>query len=138
MYHRKCRPQTLAVRDKHSITYLCVCPAPEVIDNHRYTFSPDWWGLGCVIYEMIHGECPFRKRKERVSREKVEKRVREDMPAYSDKFCREGKSICSMVSAIKPYLWPFPSHNVQLQFCMVSPCSLSLCIHSTGLLYGKV
>ena len=30
--------------------------APEVIDNHRYTFHPDWWGLGCVLYEMIHGE----------------------------------------------------------------------------------
>ena len=79
----------------------CLYPAPEVIDNHRYTFSPDWWGLGCVVYEMIHGECPFRKRKERVSREKVEKRVREEMPPYSDKFCREGKSICNMVSAMK-------------------------------------
>ena len=30
--------------------------APEIIDNHRYTFQPDWWGLGCVVYEMIHGE----------------------------------------------------------------------------------
>jgi G protein-coupled receptor kinase len=29
--------------------------APEVIDGHRYTFSPDWWGLGCLIYEMIAG-----------------------------------------------------------------------------------
>lgn len=30
--------------------------APEVIDNRRYTFQPDWWGLGCVVYEMVHGE----------------------------------------------------------------------------------
>ena len=30
--------------------------APEVIDNHRYAFQPDWWGLGCMVYEMIHGE----------------------------------------------------------------------------------
>lgn len=30
--------------------------APEVISNRRYTFQPDWWGLGCVVYEMIHGE----------------------------------------------------------------------------------
>ena len=47
---------------------------------------------------MIHGECPFRKRKERVSREKVEQRVREQEPAYSDKFCRESKDFCSKVS----------------------------------------
>ena len=66
------------------------CPlylaAPEVIDNHRYTFGPDWWGLGCVVYEMIGGECPFRRRKERVSREAVERRVREDTLTYSQKF----------------------------------------------------
>ena len=30
--------------------------SPEVISNHRYTFQPDWWGLGCVVYEMVHGE----------------------------------------------------------------------------------
>ena len=71
--------------------------APEVIDNHRYTFSPDWWGLGCITYEMIHGECPFRKRKERVSREKVEERVRDQEPAYSDKFSKESKAFCSGV-----------------------------------------
>lgn len=30
--------------------------APEVVRNERYTFSPDWWGLGCIIYEMIQGK----------------------------------------------------------------------------------
>ena len=30
--------------------------APEVISNQRYTFQPDWWGLGCMVYEMVHGE----------------------------------------------------------------------------------
>ena len=30
--------------------------APEVVKNERYTFSPDWWGLGCLIYEMIQGK----------------------------------------------------------------------------------
>ena len=36
------------------IVVLCSV-APEVIDGHRYTFAPDWWGLGCLIYEMICG-----------------------------------------------------------------------------------
>jgi G protein-coupled receptor kinase len=30
--------------------------APEVVKNEKYTFSPDWWGLGCLIYEMIEGK----------------------------------------------------------------------------------
>ena len=29
--------------------------APEVIRNEKYTFSPDWWGMGCLIYEMLEG-----------------------------------------------------------------------------------
>ena len=29
--------------------------APEVVRNEKYTFSPDWWGMGCIIYEMIEG-----------------------------------------------------------------------------------
>ena len=37
--------------------------APEVIDGHRYTFAPDWWGLGCLIYEMIEGQVRIRKGK---------------------------------------------------------------------------
>ena len=30
--------------------------APEVISNERYSFSPDWWSLGCLVYEMIQGK----------------------------------------------------------------------------------
>jgi len=71
--------------------------APEVIDNHRYTFHPDWWGLGCVVYEMIHGDCPFRKRKERVTREEVERRIREDNPPFSKKFTDESRLFCSQL-----------------------------------------
>lgn len=33
-----------------------VISAPEVVKNEKYTFSPDWWGLGCLIYEMIEGK----------------------------------------------------------------------------------
>lgn len=71
--------------------------APEVIQNESYTFSPDWWGLGCLIFEMIQGQSPFRKRKERVKREEVDRRVREDHEEYSDKFSEEAKDICRQV-----------------------------------------
>ncbi|XP_023932119.1 G protein-coupled receptor kinase 5-like [Lingula anatina] len=68
--------------------------APEVIKNERYTFSPDWWGLGCIIYEMIEGQAPFRARKEKVKRDEVDRRVKEDTESYSEKFSEDARSIC--------------------------------------------
>ncbi|MEQ2219207.1 G protein-coupled receptor kinase 5, partial [Xenoophorus captivus] len=76
--------------------------APEVIQNESYTFSPDWWGLGCLIFEMIQGQSPFRKRKERVKREEVDRRVREDQEEYSDKFSEDAKDICRQLLAKDP------------------------------------
>ncbi|XP_054252587.1 G protein-coupled receptor kinase 5-like [Indicator indicator] len=76
--------------------------APEVINNERYTFSPDWWGLGCLVYEMIEGQSPFRARKERVKREEVEKRVQEEQESYSDKFSQEARAICQLLLAKDP------------------------------------
>jgi len=71
--------------------------APEVVRNERYSMSPDWWGLGCIIYEMISGRPPFRNRKEKVKREVVDRRVKEDTEVYNSKFTDEAKSICSML-----------------------------------------
>lgn len=74
-------------------------PAPEVLNNQRYGLSPDYWGLGCLIYEMIEGQSPFRGRKEKVKREEVDCRVLETEEVYSPKFSEEAKSICKMVSS---------------------------------------
>nr|XP_014345243.1 PREDICTED: G protein-coupled receptor kinase 4 [Latimeria chalumnae] len=76
--------------------------APEVINHENYSFSPDWWGLGCLLYEMIQGQSPFRKRKEKVKRDEVDRRVREDQEVYSEKFSEEAKSICTMLLTKDP------------------------------------
>ncbi|XP_062069591.1 G protein-coupled receptor kinase 4 isoform X6 [Lepus europaeus] len=76
--------------------------APEVIDNENYTFSPDWWGLGCLIYEMIQGHSPFRKFKEKVKREEIERRVKMDTEVYSAKFSEDARSICRMLLTKNP------------------------------------
>ncbi|XP_022341516.1 G protein-coupled receptor kinase 5-like [Crassostrea virginica] len=68
--------------------------APEVVKNERYSFSPDWWGLGCIIYEMIEGKGPFRARKEKVKREEVDRRVKEDTEEYSAKFSEDCQEVC--------------------------------------------
>ncbi|XP_061624611.1 G protein-coupled receptor kinase 5 isoform X3 [Phyllopteryx taeniolatus] len=68
--------------------------APEVINNEKYGMSPDWWGLGCLVYEMTVGRSPFRARKERVKREEVERRVQGEEEEYNDKFTEDTKEIC--------------------------------------------
>uniref|UniRef100_A0A8C2CJI3 G protein-coupled receptor kinase n=1 Tax=Cyprinus carpio TaxID=7962 RepID=A0A8C2CJI3_CYPCA len=76
--------------------------APEVIQNESYSFSPDWWGLGCLIYEMIQGQSPFRRRKERVKREEVDRRVCEDQEEYTEKFSEDAKDICRQLLCKDP------------------------------------
>ncbi|KAM8704685.1 hypothetical protein ACLKA7_009187 [Drosophila subpalustris] len=73
--------------------------APEVIDNDKYAFSPDWFSFGCLLYEMIEGQAPFRMRKEKVKREEVDRRVKEDAEKYSSKFNDEAKSMCQQLLA---------------------------------------
>nr|XP_019960974.1 PREDICTED: G protein-coupled receptor kinase 5-like [Paralichthys olivaceus] len=76
--------------------------APEVINNEKYSMSPDCWGLGCLVYEMTAGRSPFRARKERVKREEVERRVQEEEEEYSDKFTEDTKAICRMLLTKDP------------------------------------
>lgn len=74
--------------------------APEVVKNERYTFSPDWWALGCLMYEMIEGQSPFQQRKKKIKREEVEQLVREVQEGYSDKFSEDAKSLCRQVGGV--------------------------------------
>ncbi|XP_060531685.1 G protein-coupled receptor kinase 2 [Cylas formicarius] len=76
--------------------------APEVIDNERYTFSPDWFSFGCLLYEMIEGQAPFRARKEKVKREEVDRRVKTVQEKYSNKFSEDSKTLCQQLLAKNP------------------------------------
>ena len=36
--------------------------APETIDGERPGPAADWWAFAVLLYEMTHGETPFRSR----------------------------------------------------------------------------
>uniref|UniRef100_A0A671Q223 G protein-coupled receptor kinase n=1 Tax=Sinocyclocheilus anshuiensis TaxID=1608454 RepID=A0A671Q223_9TELE len=76
--------------------------APEVITNTYYSVSVDWWGLGCLIYEMTDGNPPFRKHKERLPRQEMERRVLEMIENYGKKFDEDTKYICKSLLAKNP------------------------------------
>uniref|UniRef100_W5LJA9 G protein-coupled receptor kinase n=1 Tax=Astyanax mexicanus TaxID=7994 RepID=W5LJA9_ASTMX len=76
--------------------------APEVIKNEYYSYSPDWWGLGCIIYEMTSGNPPFRDRTERVHRKELELRVLEMEVRFNEKFDKNTKSICQALFTKNP------------------------------------
>lgn len=92
-------PEGEAVRGRvGTVGYM----APEVIDNEKYTFSPDYFSLGCLIFEMIEGRAPFRARKEKIKREEVDRRVKEMEEPYSKKFSDEARSICQALLRKSP------------------------------------
>lgn len=76
--------------------------APEVIKNERYSYSVDWWGLGCIIFEMIQGQAPFRCRKERVKRDEVERRILEGQYLFTDKFSDSAKDCVKAFLELNP------------------------------------
>ncbi len=87
------------------LIYLLI-PAPEVISHQHYGMSADWWGLGCLIFEMTAGRPPFHARGEHPKASDMERRIQTEQEVYCDKFSREVKDLCSLVcstaSQIKP------------------------------------
>ena len=71
--------------------------APEVVANERYHFGPDWFSLGCVLFEMIQGRTPFRGRREKLTREQVEYRVCKEKESYGSKFTAEARDFCEQL-----------------------------------------
>ncbi|KAM9306201.1 G protein-coupled receptor kinase 5 isoform 2-T3 [Pholidichthys leucotaenia] len=76
--------------------------APEVIGRERYGTNADWWGLGCLIYEMTAGQPPFRARGERPNPAVMEKRIQTEKEVYNDKFGKRARNLCTLLLAKDP------------------------------------
>ncbi|XP_074546789.1 G protein-coupled receptor kinase 5-like [Halichoeres trimaculatus] len=69
--------------------------APEVVGHKHYGLSVDWWGLGCLIYEMTAGQPPLRTRGEHPKPSEMERRILSDKEEYWEKFGKAAKNICA-------------------------------------------
>uniref|UniRef100_A0AAZ3RVZ7 G protein-coupled receptor kinase n=1 Tax=Oncorhynchus tshawytscha TaxID=74940 RepID=A0AAZ3RVZ7_ONCTS len=76
--------------------------APEVIGNDYYGLSPDWWGLGCLVYEMTAGRSPFKRKGERVIGKEMERRIQEEEEEYGKIFSNETKDFCRLLLTKDP------------------------------------
>ncbi|XP_070780149.1 G protein-coupled receptor kinase 5 isoform X2 [Enoplosus armatus] len=76
--------------------------APEVVGHKHYGMSVDWWGLGCLVYEMTAGQPPFRARGEHPKASDMERRIQTDQEEYGDKFSKEVKDLSSSLLTKDP------------------------------------
>lgn len=37
--------------------------APEVCEGKPYRLSPDWWGVGILIYQLMNKKVPYESEK---------------------------------------------------------------------------
>ena len=51
-----------------------------------------------VVFSVTSLQAPFRARKEKVKRDEVERRVKDDTEQYSDKFSDNAKNCCEKVA----------------------------------------
>uniref|UniRef100_A0A3B3VU94 G protein-coupled receptor kinase n=1 Tax=Poecilia latipinna TaxID=48699 RepID=A0A3B3VU94_9TELE len=97
--YRDLKPENILLDDNGMSDILLhncsLLTAPEVICKEEYNTSPDWWGLGCLIYEMIAGKSPFRERGERPKSSEMEKRIKSKPVEYNEKFSKDAIDICN-------------------------------------------
>lgn len=65
--------------------------APEILKGNGYDKSVDWWALGILIYEMLHGKPPFYDKNVYLMFQKI-KDVK-CQPVFSDDISEEAKDL---------------------------------------------
>ncbi|XP_077441795.1 G protein-coupled receptor kinase 5 isoform X1 [Vanacampus margaritifer] len=76
--------------------------APEVIGHEYYGASADWWGLGCLIYEMTAGKPLLRTKGEHPKKADMEERIKTMQEEYNERFGPQARDICSQLLVKDP------------------------------------
>lgn len=72
--------------------------APEMIQKIQYGQAVDWWALGILIYEMLHGKPPFYHK----NRSKMFQRILNDPVQSHSSFPEPARAICREFLRKKP------------------------------------
>ncbi|KAA8579193.1 hypothetical protein FQN60_000015 [Etheostoma spectabile] len=88
--YRDLKPENILLDDNGTHRHT-----PEVIAKKHYGMSVDWWGLGCLIYEMTAGQPPYRVRGEHPKAPEMERRIQTEQLEYRDTFSQAARDICS-------------------------------------------
>jgi serum/glucocorticoid-regulated kinase 2 len=69
--------------------------APEILKGNGYDKSVDWWALGILIYEMLHGHPPFYDKNIYI----MFQMIKDDLvkPKFSERISEEAKDLINMV-----------------------------------------
>uniref|UniRef100_A0A3B4AYZ7 G protein-coupled receptor kinase n=1 Tax=Periophthalmus magnuspinnatus TaxID=409849 RepID=A0A3B4AYZ7_9GOBI len=104
--YRDLKPENILLDEKYNVNNIIQMKtsfaAPEVIGHEPYGVSADWWGLGCLIYEMTAGKPPLRSRGEHPKPPEMERRIQNEKEEYTKMFSKEIKDLCSSLLAKDP------------------------------------
>jgi len=62
--------------------------APDIIKGEGHSFEVDWWSLGALVYEMLHGRPPHFNRDKHAMLKDI---INKDIPFNSKNFSPEAK-----------------------------------------------
>ncbi len=72
--------------------------APELLQKKSYDYTVDIWGLGILLYELIHGHSPYRAKKiNDIYSNIVNKRMR-----FSSRASDDVKDLLTKILQIQP------------------------------------
>lgn len=71
------------------LEYLC----PDYLENHRFSHISDYWSLGIVIYQLLHGYPPFTGN----SAEFTIAEIKRCTPAFGNDIDQDAQSIISLL-----------------------------------------
>ena len=72
--------------------------APELLQKKYYDYTVDIWGLGILLYELMHGHSPYRAKKiEQIYDNIINKRMK-----FSSRISDEVKDLLNKILQISP------------------------------------
>ena len=73
--------------------------APEVVRGSGYDFTVDFWGLGCVFFEMLQGESPFNYQNDELVKDKI---LRGEFAAFHPTVSKDARSLVAALLRPNP------------------------------------